>query len=67
MRFDGRVIDGPYEGKQYAFDCPRFQIAMCEPGGITWIKHPGDPPSISIGWYIWSYSLRAWCFEGVHG
>lgn len=67
MRFKGRVIDGPWEGREYAHEIPRFQMHWREPESVCYFRPDAYVPSavtMNIGTYVWSYSLKAWCWRG---
>lgn len=66
MYFEGRVIDGPWEGKQITKAEPYFTIHWTDPVSV-FAFDPNEPPSITNmhnGLYKWSRSLKAWCFVG---
>lgn len=68
-RYAGRVIDGPLEGELREEEYPEFRIAIAPPLLVFGFRIQ-DPPEIVNtyeGLYIWSQSLRGWCFTwGVH-
>lgn len=69
MRFEGRVYDGPWEGRQYAIDRLYFEISIAPPFSWRAPFPPIDMPAlveIRRGYYRWSSPLRAWvfCWDG---
>jgi hypothetical protein len=65
MRFAGECYDGPWQGKHYASDWPVFNVAIYPPLPRLDIQ-PGDlvgDVTVYKRSYVWSRSLRKWCFE----
>ena len=69
MRYEGRVYDGPWEGRNYASERPRFDVPMM-PRSLDCRFTPASelvaPTTYEVKSYRWSAPLRAWvfCWDG---
>lgn len=65
MRFEGRVYDGPWEGKHRSEEVPYFHVLLAISYGRIPKWGSFDPTAavaVRNGYYRWSYPLRAWVF-----
>jgi hypothetical protein len=69
-KWEGRVYDGPWEGKQVSQDRWYFRVAITPPLSVMDFN-PNDlvgTTMIKTGIYFWSDALRAWVYDwSTHG
>lgn len=65
--YGGRVIDGPWRGKQISKPYPDFQVAVIPPMSVCEFNPQADLVGDTIATrfatvtYRWSFSLGEWC------